>query len=68
MRPKTAYPQTCTYSLYIDFIPSKESKKKIREQPGPGKYNTIDHIGNQYVTSKNKQSPAKSFKGGNRFQ
>lgn len=66
MRPKTAYPNNCTWSNNSDFLPSEAEKSRKAVSPGPGKYETIDVIGKNSNT-KSISNHVQPFAHGKRF-
>lgn len=69
MRPKTAYPKNCNLFAYADFIPNNEDNQRLKDFPGPGKYETIDMLGSgkNFYNSKHPTQNQKSFNGSGRF-
>ena len=69
MRPKTAYPKNCNPSIYADFIPNNEENQRLKDFPGPGKYETMDMLGSgrNFYNSKHLTQNQKSFNGSGRF-
>ncbi len=62
MRPQTAYPSNCISLIYKDFLPNQYQEERKKVLPGPGKYETVDDIGNIYHT-KSKNAGVRSFHG-----
>ena len=67
LRPKTAYPKNCSFSFILDFLFSDPEKERKAQDPGPGKYETIDQLGNTYMTSNSKNLGRTTFIGKERF-
>lgn len=69
MRPKTAYPKNCNFIFILDFIPNNEETMRLKDFPGPGKYESIDMMGSgkNFYNSKHKTQNQKNFNGGSRF-